>query len=174
MIGFEENKFPFKLFPTIYSRLPIGGFSTGSGLSLTELKTELDARNVDTTHMNRLDENVSSPKQIDITTANGTFVLANNTDEQDVLEFTTNDEEIEITLDNVLLTQTTTIRVYGKTDGTTYRLIQSQIFPADFDGDNVVIALNGKGRDQKITYQSGTAEGATRDIPHARVEELRG
>ena len=147
---------------------------SGGGASIASIKTELDARNLDLTHQNRLDENVSAPKQIDITTANGTFVLANNTTEQDVLEFVTNNEEIEVTLDVSLLTQNVTVRVFGKTDGTTYRLVQSAVHPTDFDGDNIVLALDGKGRDQKITLQSSVAEGATRNIPHARVEVLRG
>lgn len=114
------------------------------------------------------------PTEQKITKATGTFVLADNTNEQDVLEFVTNNEQIEVTLDVSLLTQNVTVRVFGKTDGITYRLVQSAVHPTDFDGDNIVLALNGKGRDQKITLQSSVAEGATRNIPHARVEELRG
>lgn len=147
---------------------------SGGGISSVEIETILDARNLDLTHMDRIDENVSAAKQIDITTANGTFTLPDGTTEQDVLEFLANDEQIEVTLDATLLAQITTVRVFNKTDGITYRLLQSSVYPADFDGNSITLILNGKGRDQKITLQSGSDEGETRAIPHARVEELRG
>lgn len=72
-----------------------------------------------------------------------------------------------------MLVQVATVRVKEKTDGITYETVESGEFPADFDGNLVVSALNGKGRDMKVTLQSGIAEGAARNIPHARVEELR-
>lgn len=109
----------------------------------------------------------------DITTANGTYSHPSGTSEQDVLEFLDNDENIEVTFDMTLLTQDTTVRVKNKTDGITYRLVKSAIYPTNFDGANVVITLNGKARDMKITFQSAIAEGAIRAIPHSRVEVLR-
>ena len=113
----------------------------------------------------------STQKIIDKTT--GTYSHANVTTEEDVLEFIGLDELMEITFDMTTLTQNTTVRLKEKTDGTTYRIIESAIYPTEFDGNNVVIALNGKGRDMKVTFQSAVLEGAVRAIPHARVEELR-
>ena len=152
------------------------GFTRGNGvgLSLSDLQAELDARNIDLTRMNRLDENVSLAKQKAIIISSGTFIHADLTTEQDVLEFLLNDELIEVKLDLGLLTQTTTVRVREKTDGTTYEIVQSAAFPADFDGDIVILTLNGAGQDMKITLQSAVLEGATRNIPHSRIEELRG
>ena len=148
---------------------PVQG--SGSGFVTADLKTELDARNVDLTHMNRLDENVSAAKQGKVTKTTGTFVLADNTTEQDVLELLLLDEKVTITLDLDALTQTNTLRVYEKVDGTTYRKI-SENTDADFT-DAAEFTFDGKGRDMKITMQASVGEGATRNIPHARVETLR-
>lgn len=113
--------------------------------------------------------------KLEISTSNGTFVLANNTTEQDVTEITNNLDRVGIVYDVSLLTQNTTIRVKEKADGTNYEIVSEVVFPTDFDSgaENIEIELNGKNRDQKVTFQSGTAEGATRDIPFARVNELR-
>lgn len=120
-----------------------------------------------------LDENISAAKQKKITKTTGTFTAANSVAKQTILEITTNDELVTVSLDCVNLTQITTIGVEEKIDGTNYQIIQTVTFPTDFTGEGVVISLDGKGRDQKITMTSTILEGATRDVYHARVEELR-
>lgn len=146
---------------------------SGDKSALVKVQTELISRNVDLTHMNRLDENVSASKQKKISATNGTISKANSTAEEDVLTFASLDEKIEIVLDCSLLTQLTTIRIYEETNGTVAELDDSAVFPTDFIGDNVVIAINGKGRDAKVTMQSAVAEGAARDVPWARIDEVR-
>ena len=108
-----------------------------------------------------------------ITKTNGTFSLPNGITEQDMLEFVGNDDAIVVTLDGTNLLQTTTITVQEKIDGINYRIIQSKSYPADFSSVGVKIALDGKGRDQKITLQSSIAEGSAKNVPHSRVEVLR-
>ena len=113
--------------------------------------------------------------KVSVEITNGTYVHANGTTEDDVIEVTNNLNKVVISLDVSLLTQNTTIRTYEKIDGTNYELTSSAIFPTEFDtgAEAVRILLNGKNRDQKLTFQSGTSEGATRDIPFSRVDEVR-
>ncbi len=105
----------------------------------------------------------------------GTYSHPNVTTEQDVLEFLSLLNDIEVSLDMNALTQNTTVRVYEKVDGTTYRLASEKIFPTDFPSNikDVIVNLNGKNIDMKITFQSAVLEGASRNIPHARIEEVR-
>ena len=105
----------------------------------------------------------------------GTHSHGNNTNEQDVIEIIANVKNVEVSLDMINLVQNTTIRVYEKVDGSTYRSMSQKVFPTDFptNAKVVVINLNGKEIDQKITFQSGTVEGSTKNVPHARVEEIR-
>lgn len=121
-----------------------------------------------------LDETVSAAKTKKVTKTTGTFAHANNTNEQDVLEFTTLDELVTVSLDMTNLAQTTTVRVYDKVDGTNYKKIIQNAYPTDYTNLSVVeLKLDGKGRDMKITFQSGTGEGSSKNVPHARIEELR-
>lgn len=110
---------------------------------------------------------------IRIITANGTFALPNGVTEVDILEFLGTDDKITVSMDFSNLVNKIKIRIKEKVDGINYRLTQSAIFPDDFDGDQGNLTIDGKGRDTKITLQSLTAEGSVKNIPHARVEELR-
>lgn len=73
------------------------------------------------------------------------------------------------------LLQSTTIRVYEKTDGTNYRLLSQRVYPDDYDDGikTVVIVLNGGGHDMKITLQSSTSEGSAKSIPGNVRDDLR-
>ena len=110
-----------------------------------------------------------------ITTSNGTYVHPDGTTEQNVVEIVNNLNLVTITFDVSLLVQNTTVRVYEKTDGSNYELVDQAVFPTGFSTnvENIVFELNGKNRDQKITFQSGTGEGTTRDVPFSRVNVLR-
>jgi len=136
---------PIKIFPTEFHRDPVQGHGGAAAGASAQ----------------------------DITLASGTYTHPNDTVENEAIEFLANDENIEITFDCTLLAGNTTIRLYEKTDSINYRLVDDPIYPTDFDGANVIFALNGKGEDMRITFQSGAPEGATRDIPHVRVELLR-
>lgn len=114
--------------------------------------------------------NIGASKGYVVTTSTGTYVHANSTAEETVLEVTNNIQEIEVSYDISLLAQNTTIRVKEKMDGSTYEIQNENVFPTDYDAnvESVVIQLFGKSRDQIITFQSGTLEGTTRDIPFSR------
>ena len=109
-----------------------------------------------------------------VTTSNGTYVHSNGTTEDDVVELTANKDRVEYVYDVSLLTQNTTIRVYEKVDGTNYQPPTEKIFPTDFEPnvEAVTIELVGHGRDQKITFQSGTGEGTDRNIPFNKRTEV--
>jgi hypothetical protein len=106
-------------------------------------------------------------------TSNGTYVHSNVTTEEDAITITANADKTVISMDMSLLAQTTTIRVYEEIDGTVAESFTEKVWPTDFEANTeaMEITLIGKGRDQKITFQSGTLEGATRNIPWARRDE---
>jgi len=60
------------------------------------------------------------------TVTNGTYSHANNTTEQDVLNFVATKQKIELYLDMSNITQNTIIREHIKVDGTTYRQISQK------------------------------------------------
>lgn len=120
-----------------------------------------------------LDEAISAAKSKLITKATGTFSLPNAITKATLLELLLNDDSVTISLDCSNLTQITIIGVEEEVDGATYRVLDTKEYPTDFDGEAVKITLTGKGRDQKITLQSTVLEGAARDVPHARVEEIK-
>lgn len=119
------------------------------------------------------DTSVAGAAKKNITKGDSDHSHAVATTEADVKIFLANNDLIELVFDCILLLQTTTIRIYEKTDGSTYRLVDSAIYPTDFDGGNVVLALNGKGLDQKVTFQSGTNEAGIINVPFNWVEENR-
>lgn len=92
----------------------------------------------------------------------GTYTHANNTNEQDVLEFAAAIQQIDIELDIKVLLQTTTVREYVKVDGTNYKQVSSKILPTDFDplNETVIIQFIQKNSMYKVTLQSSVAEGA--------------
>jgi|32_taG_2_1085360.scaffolds.fasta_scaffold03731_10 hypothetical protein len=104
------------------------------------------------------------------TTSNGTYTHANGTTEDTAISITANEADVTIAFDVSLLTQNTTIRVKEEVDGTTAEIQSEKVFPTDFDTnvESVIVSLVGKGRDQVVTFQSGTSEGASRDIPWSR------
>jgi len=105
-----------------------------------------------------------------VDTSTGTYNHPNATTEATVLELTDNSLDTTVSYDVSLLTQTTTIRVKEKMDGTTYEIQSERAWPTDFDPnvEAVVINLLGKGRDQIITFQSNVLEGSIKAIPWSR------
>ena len=104
------------------------------------------------------------------TVSNGTYVHANGTTEDTATSVTANEALIEIAYDVSLLAQNTTIRVKEEVDGVTPEIISEVVFPTDFDAnvETIIVELVGRGRDQVVTFQSGTSEGAGRNIPWSR------
>lgn len=108
-----------------------------------------------------------------ILTSGGTYAHANGTTEDVAIEIINNKNNVEIGMDMTLFAQLTTVRTYEKLDGTTYVKTSEAVYPTDFDASAIVFILNGKGADQKITFQSGTTEGASRDSDWRRVDTVR-
>jgi len=98
----------------------------------------------------------------------GTFSLANNTTEQDLLVIAAARQHLDIELDMSNLTQVNTIREYVQVDGANYKCISKKEFPTDFDDEAKAIVLSfvQKNAAYKITTQASVAEGAARDIPY--------
>lgn len=73
------------------------------------------------------------------------------------------------------LAQDTTIRVFEKSDGSTYRQISQRVFPTDYEVNTevVFVILDGVGQDMKITLESAIAEGSAKDIPGSVRDETR-
>lgn len=133
----------------------------------------LSEENKDMTQFNNLSINKDSTRSV-ITLVTGTFNTTDNLLEQDVIEMIANEDEVTISLDGVNLTQKAIFRIFEKVDGANYVLVQQAKFPKDFDGDAISLGFDGKGQDQKITYQAdGTLEGAARAIPFSRVDVIR-
>ncbi len=109
------------------------------------------------------------------TVTNGTYTHANNTNEQDLLIFAAATQDINLYLDMVNITQTSTIREYIEVDGATYRQLSAKVFPTDFDTSTKSISLSFKqpNRDYKITFQSSIAEGSAKDILYSYRTESR-
>ena len=105
-----------------------------------------------------------------VTTSNGTYSHTNGTSEETVLEITNNQKTVTLAYDVSLMAQSFTIRIKEEMDGSNYEIQSESVFPADYDTniESIVIELVGKGRDQIITFQSGTSEGAARNIPFSR------
>jgi len=118
-------------------------------------------------------EYVGATKNVNV--FKGTYPHPNDTSENDAMVILASKNNIEVSFDMINLAQTTTVRVYEKVDDATYRPASEKVYPTDFPAnvDDMVINLNGKDVDMKITFQSGTAEGSVKNVPHARVEELR-
>jgi hypothetical protein len=105
---------------------------------------------------------------IDITKTSGTYSLVTGTSELTVVTLT-NTENIIVTgiwLDLVNLTQSCTVRVYFKIDGTNFREFSTTSWSTVMaDG----LLINGDmpiDSDLRVTIQSGVAEGVTRSIPY--------
>jgi len=96
------------------------------------------------------------------------FTHGPGTDEQDLVEHLsiTESDDHHFDFSNLSQVNSTTIRVFEKVDGITYRLLGIRIFPDDYDaGIQIVqIILNGAGQDMKITLQSSVDEGSAKTI----------
>jgi len=103
------------------------------------------------------------------------FDHANNTSEQDLVEHSNLTELITHHFDFSGFAQITTIRVFEKIDGTTYRQLSQRVFPTDFETDTegVIIVLDGAGQDMKITLQSSVAEGAVVTVKGTIRDKIR-
>lgn len=108
------------------------------------------------------------------TTTSGTFVLANNTTEQSIA-IHNQAGVFQIHLDLQAITQNGTIRVYKKTNGGTrakakeYSYVVNTSLP-EFYSDIFLLKTNDA---LEATYQAGSAEGATRNIPYVYPGEPR-
>jgi len=116
----------------------------------------------------------SASSNVSVTTSNGDFSFLNVATEQTVVTVTDNINDVEITYNMENITLDTTVRVY-ETTNTNEVLISETVYsttPANsgFTGDAVVILLNGKGENQRITFQSA---GEAVTIPFARVDVNR-
>jgi hypothetical protein len=102
-----------------------------------------------------------------------TFVLQNNTDEQTMLEVTP--EELKdypvLLFDLDATTTEIMVRIYIKVDGINYRLVNSALFPSQFEEDvrSVAVELYPLSMTWKVTLQSFDGEGETRNIPYRYV-----
>ena len=94
-----------------------------------------------------------------------TFEMADSVTEQDAVVYTAVFQTLDIDLDLSALTKTTTVREYTKVDGSTYRLIDSAVYPTDFKGTVVNLSATQKNVDYKVTLQSAISEGAIREVP---------
>ena len=104
--------------------------------------------------------------------ATGPFTLVDNTTEQTVVQDValTTRRKVSIEFDLTALTKDGTIRLYRKVDGTTFRLWSSTAFL--FAGaENVFDFQFATNQHWQLTYQAGTTEGATRDIPFNTITE---
>jgi hypothetical protein len=104
--------------------------------------------------------------EVKTTFETATFNHPNTTSETDLIEFLTLKKFVVLNLDFINLTQSTTINVYDKIDGTNYRLLSTKIYPNDYDTNIIAVSviLDGGGQDMKITLTSGILEGSARDI----------
>jgi len=104
-----------------------------------------------------------------------TFVLQNNTNEQDLLELTptTITHLYNTYIDLNALTQNCTIKIYSKIDDTNYRIIPSMTLSGIPASQRKGLLLKDLwiNTDFKITIQSAIAEGATRNIPYRYFKE---
>lgn len=96
-----------------------------------------------------------------------TLTHPNTTTETDLVEYIGLRDLLGISLDMTNILQTTTIRVYNKTDSTNYRQRSQKVFPTDYETgtEEIFAELDGTGQDMKITLESGTVEGSAKNIP---------
>lgn len=113
-----------------------------------------------------------------VTTTTGTYSHSAGITEQNVLEFTALDDHILLSLDVEALSQGVLIKVREKVDGSTYRTMDAAMYETDFITAasvkaGVVIELDGKGRDMKVTMQSILTEGSSKNVPYAYRRIIR-
>ena len=103
------------------------------------------------------------------------FSHPNTVVETDLVEHLLLTEKINHHFDFSNLLQQTTIRVFEKIDGITYRLLSEKVFPIDYETgtDAVIIILDGAGKDMKITLESNIAEGSAKDIEASVRDTIR-
>jgi len=102
------------------------------------------------------------------------YVHANNTNEQTIVEYAADIEELEHHFDMSNLTQKAEIREYEEIDGSNPRQITMKVYPDDFDPSTTAIVLRHfqLNQDYKITLKSQVAEGASRNVPYVYLMEI--
>lgn len=106
----------------------------------------------------------------------GTYTYTNSGGEQTIVTITTTARKLidGIWLDLVNMTQSGTIKLYYKVDGTNYREVTSFYFDPSTDSDCLFMNLSmGITDDLKVTYTEATDEGADRDIKFSVVFDVR-
>ena len=105
-----------------------------------------------------------------------TFSHPNTTTETNLVEHFSLTELIDHHFDFSNILQQTTIRVFEKADGVTYKQIGNpRIFPDDYGVNTKIvrIVLDGAGQDMKITLQSTLAEGSAKEIKGTTRDTIR-
>ncbi len=104
---------------------------------------------------------------------NKSHTQVNNTAEQIVEEFLDLRDDIHIDLDLDEITQSISIKIFEKVDGTNYTQVTDALFDptyvtGDFDTDITIVEteLDGGGQDMKLTIESLVAEGMNRIVPY--------
>ena len=110
---------------------------------------------------------------LSVKTSTGTYNHAMGTTEDDAIVITNNINNVEVTMDMSLLQRSTIVRVYNKTDTTNYTGVSEATYPDDFTSDSAVFVLNGKGQDQRITFESVSAEISSIAVAFNRVNVVR-
>jgi len=103
------------------------------------------------------------------------FTHGPGVDEQTLTEHLSLTELDDHHFDFSNLLEQTTIRVFEKADGITYRLLGIRVFPDDYDAgiEIVRIVLDGAGQDMKITLQSTIDEGSAKVIDGTVRDTIR-
>jgi hypothetical protein len=151
-----------------------GSVQVSSGASLAQIQAELDQRKLTLTRMDAL-ARVADGESGQNANAVGTYAHQNNTNEQDAIVFAAGKIPATVSFDMNNLAQSTTVRIYEQVDGANYRLLNSAVFPTDYPaGVKVVeVSFTRKNRACKVTFQSGTGEGSSKNVPYATSEWLR-
>lgn len=148
-----------------------GGGEVTGGATLAEIQAELAARNLTASRLDAIVRRADGELGVNSNSAS-TYAHQNNTNEQDSLVYAAAKVPATISFDMSNLTQTTTVRLYEQVDGANYRLLNSAVYPTDYPANVKVVEVEftRKNRAVKVTFQSGTAEGASRNVPYATSE----
>jgi hypothetical protein len=119
---------------------------------------------------------MKTPYSKNVTIISGTYSHSSNTNEQIILTITVNGAAklVNLWLDLSALTQLCTIKVYSKIDSSNYVEVPSmQLSNVDAASrKGMLLKEMTIDTDWKITLTSGTAEGASRNIPYRYYMEI--
>lgn len=95
----------------------------------------------------------------------GSHPHADNTTEQDVLEFVNLKDLIHISVDLNDFVQELEIRVFEKIDNINYRQMAFKTFPTDYEtgAKAITVVLDGGKADMKFTFKSTVQEGSVKN-----------